>query len=370
MSGAALLVASDEPLDPAATSADGIAAAPGAWMSLGVRLPEDLIAARVLDSEGCHQLAEGAALNTDHRNLFQTQSPRALAHPLTTAAANGLFAPVDAVRQLPESIDALCVVRRLVEQRAFARALRLATALPDPAARRTAFALVDVGSGHLERGQGELLGLLVARGRGAGELLADLEEAPAATDVPFALLLSARLSVLAPGAPRPLAAWAAHDPLAKALLEGWLRLSAGRDAAVQDLEPELALVAPRHPAYAAATRLRIAWRAAAGDPAEAREGVRLLDALMATRPGLGDALLRARLGARANDGDLVRASLYEIVPGLEAPSGDKSTAAAAVKILDSVTGGDLAARAQLRKRLAAVAGQDSAAKPPVVPDAF
>src|SRR5262249_5248507 len=157
--GAALLVASKQPLDVMATAPEGIAQAPATWASLGVRIPEDLLAAQVLDGEGSAELARGSALNTDRLNLFQTRSPRVLSHPLTTAAADRAFASVDSVRRLPEGADPLRVLRRLLDEAAFGRALRLATAIRDPATRRVAFGLVDLASGHPERGRAALLAL-------------------------------------------------------------------------------------------------------------------------------------------------------------------------------------------------------------------
>jgi spermidine synthase len=355
MTGAALLVASKWPFDVAATAPEGIAAAAGPWASLGVLRPEDLLAARVLDSDGSASLAEGAAVTTDRMNLFQTRAPRVLARPLTTAAADRAFAAVDAVRDLPEGVDALRVLRRLLDHGALPRALRLATALRDGQARRVAFALVDLASGHPERGRGALLALMANRETGAGALLADLEETPDTTEAPFALLLSLRLAALRPGAPPALSGWAQRDPLASALLEGWRSVAEDRGRAVEDLEPQLAQVSPGHPAYGAATRLRIQWRLASGEPARAREAIVLLDPLIATRPGSGDLLLRARLGAAAGDPDLVRVTLYEIVPSLERRAGQEATAEQALRILDSAAGGDPEARKLLRARLAAAA---------------
>lgn len=353
--GAALLVASQEPFEVAATAPQGLERAAEAWASLGVLVPEDILAARVLDGGGCARLAEGSPVNSDRRNLLQTRSPRILARPLTTAAADRAFAPVDAVRRLPEGVDALYVVRRLLAQRSIPRALRLATSLPDEETRRAAFALVDLASGHADRGVSALLGLMAARRSGPADLFAEVEATPTQREAPFGLLLSIRLASVGPGAPPALSGWARRDVLAGALLEGWKAVADDRAAAVQALEAQLAVVDPRHPAFAAATRLRIAWRLASGDPARAREGLRLQDALIAAIPVLPDILVRARLAVNAGDPDLARVTLYEILPTLERRPELRSNAEEALRILDSVSGGDEAARARLRERLAGAA---------------
>jgi len=201
-----------------------------------------------------------------------------------------------------------------------------------------------------------LLGMMAAAHRGAGALLAELEDTATEREVPFALLLWARLESVGPNAPRLLSEWARRDVLATALLQGWRAVAEDRAAAVQELEPQLEAVGPRHPAYTAALRLRIGWRLASGDPVRAREGLRLHQTLTATLAGLPDLMLRARLAAKARDPELVRVSLHEILPILERREGLRATAEEALGLLDSTPGGDEAARARLRERLAAAAG--------------
>ena len=152
-----------------------------------------------------------------------------------------------------------------------------------------------------------------------------------------------------------LSAWAAQDVLARALIDGWQAVAADKPADVRALEAQLATVGPRHPAFAAATRLRIAWRTASGDPALAREGLRLHDALTANSAAMQDVLLRARLAAAAGDPDVVVVMLYEVLPALERRAELKAAAQEALRILDSAPGGDAAARARLRTALAAAA---------------
>ena len=359
--GAALLVASVEPLDVAATAPQGVALAREAWAALGILVPEDVLAARVLDDAGSAAVALGSPVNTDRRNLLQTRSPQILSDPLTIAAADRAFAAVDPIRHLPQGVDALYMVRRLAAQYSIQRALRLATTLPRAEDRNAAFGLIDLASGHGDRGAQTLLGLMRTRRTGPGALLEDLEVPTAETEAPFALLLSARQAAIGPGSPPLLSAWAAQDVLARALIDGWQAVTADKPADVRALEAQLATVGPRHPAFAAATRLRIAWRAASGDPALAREGLRLHDALTANSAAMQDVLLRARLAAAAGDPDVVVVTLYEVLPALERRAELKAAAQEALRILDSAPGGEAAARARLRTALAAAAGSPAPA---------
>ena len=61
-------LASDTRLDVEAAAERGLALAPKVVSSRGVRLPEDVAAALVLDENGARRFAEGASLNTDDHN--------------------------------------------------------------------------------------------------------------------------------------------------------------------------------------------------------------------------------------------------------------------------------------------------------------
>lgn len=313
--GAILLMASDAPLDVEAGAERALAVAPQAFAELGVLTREDVLAGRVLDDAGCRRVAEGAPLNTDAWNRLQTGSPRALRRHVTLAEADRIFARHDVLRRPPTNADRLYLLRRLVDQGARSRALRLAVALADPAERRTAFALIDLASGHAERGQATLASLLAHGPRGKRGRLAELEGGAVSREACFALLLALRHAALGPQAPRALREWATADPAARALLAGWERVAAGEPAAVRDLETPLAVLEPRHPAFRAATRLRIAWRQSSGDPGRAREALELLEPLLGPRAPISDLLLRARLAAQAGDPAAVRASLEEMGSG-------------------------------------------------------
>jgi len=351
--GPILLLASDTPLYVEAGAAAALKAAPRAFASLGVLAREDLLAVRVLDDEGCRALAEGAELNTDARNLLQTRSPRVLRRHVTLPDADRLFAKHDVMRQPPGDADRLYLVRRLVELRSLSRALRLAVALPGADERRTAFALIDLASGHADRGRVTLAGMLARRPRGEGEMLAELEAAAPSREVPFALLLAVREAALGPNVPATLRQWATTDPTAIALLAGWRQVSAGKAAEVESLEPQLAALESRHPAFRAASRLRAAWREASRDPARAREGIEILDPVIAGRAEIPDLLLRAKLGAQAGDDHVVLASLWDLVGVVEARRL-APVAREALGVLDGLKQGK-ASSASLRGRLAAVA---------------
>ncbi len=339
--GAVLFVASGQPLGRG--GAPFLAAASAeAWRLVGVETAEDLLLARVLDGSGSRELAAGAELNSDRRNLLQTRSPRALSNPIGRAGLDRLIAPFDSIRRLPPGADGTYVVRWLIRQRQPARALRAAAALSSASERHAAFLLLDLAGG---------------RRRAADPALV----AEPSEEVRSALLLALRPAMAEERGPAELRAWAESDAAASAVLAGWRladpRADGRAEGELAALEGALAAVPPRHPLYNAATRLRIAWRLAGGEPVAASEAVRLLDPLLATSASAADLLLRARLGAQAGDAATALASLDEVSRAtLPDRARRQAIAAEALAVLEDLPpGGPAGARERLAALLRAQA---------------
>lgn len=299
--GAMLFVASDREVDDFPTAADAIARDGAAWNELGVSTLEDFLLARVLSDAGSRRFAEGGEITRDLRNLLQTRSPRVLGHPPPPAEIEAALAPFDALRSLPRGADGAYVVRRLLEEEAPARALRVATELRDATDRRRAFAWLDF-AGYAPVGGGS------SRGKPSGASDAGVEEE----------ILAARLARLAgtappSGLPHDVADWAGTHAPAAAWLEASTALAAGDLTRWPEMDARLAAVAPRDPLYEVATRTRIALRLASGAPAAAAEVVAMVDWLLARRVTAADLLLRARVGIAAGQPWVALAALDELV---------------------------------------------------------
>jgi spermidine synthase len=299
--GALLFVASRQPLDVARTAAAALAEAPRAWAAVGVEVPEDLLAARVLDEAGARRLAAGAPVSTDARNLLQTRSPRVLAAPLGRAGAARLFAGEDPLLRPGAPGDGLYLVRRLVREKHLARAARLAQRLAPAAARQEALGVVAAAARH-PRQAAELLARAWRARAVGGAAAGPLHE----------LLLLYRPALLRGELPPWLPQAAAGDPAAASLLAAWRGADAGDWRGVAALEPHLAAVGVRDPLYPAALRLRVSWRRQAGGAA-AREGLGMLAPLLG-QAQLPDLVLWAETAAAAGDGDAALAALSEIAP--------------------------------------------------------
>jgi hypothetical protein len=87
----------------------------------------------------------------------------------------------------------------------------------------------------------------------------------------------------------------------RAVASGWARERDGDPGALRVLDAELAAIPDDHPLHAEATRLRIAARLRAGEPARAREAAQLSEANLGERPGARDLLLRAEAYAAAGE---------------------------------------------------------------------
>lgn len=341
---AALLVASDQPLETATRAALAVESDAAAWRFVGVFTPEDVLLARVLDDDGTRAFAVGGASNDDHHNRLQTRTPLLLRQTFVTRAAESWIAPLDALRRLPANLDALYVVRRLVELRAPVRALRTAADLPDASLRHAAFALMDIGAGR------RLPATAVA------EWFDGAPGSAAQVDVRRALVLALRRGLLAGDAPAAVSTWAESDIEAGSVLRAWRLEERGQVRDVRALDAALANIAPRSPLFRAATRLRIAWRAASGEKEPAREGLELLDPMLASRATTGDLLLRARLAAQAGDAATALVSLDELTRATPADaSSRRALAREALTLYEAMPSGADALRLHLGERLRAQA---------------
>ncbi len=310
--GGVLFLCGLQPLAVAENAERVLAVSPQGWRQLGILVPEDILAARLLDAQGSRRFARGtpgggigggaAALNTDYRNLLQTRAPRILRSPLGGEGARRLLADLDPLEPLPPATGGIYLVRRLMRDNALSRARRLAGSLRAPTQRQIAMALTHLASGR--------------PGLGKKMLWSALERAVDASDASealHALLLLERRALQQGRIPEALAARIAGDPAAAAVVEGWRLLHARDLRAIRRLEPDLAAIGPRHPLVEAATTLRIAWRQADGDPALAEEALALLEPRLAHGARKGPGLIqRARLAVAAAAPDAALASLLEL----------------------------------------------------------
>ena len=335
---AVLFLASDDPLPVEETARRALAAAPAAFGELGLHAPEDVRAALALDDDGARSFAAGAPPTTDDRNLLEMRSARlARGAALGRAGCDRVLGPY-APAPPPSGLDALLVVRRLLDRGNLDAAARLAAALPDSASRQTARGLVAL-----------------ARGEPGGAALLDevLRRDPAQREARLALL-RLRRNALRDESPA-LAALAA--PVAepeRAVLEAWRLDPSGGAAALAALDPRLARVAVESPYFADATRLRVEWRLAAGDAARGREALALLDRLIPVAGNPSDLVQRARAAAQAGEPAVALSSLAEVSGALAADAGTGSATRQALALLDAlpVEGTLAAGRDELRRRIA------------------
>ncbi|HTF35303.1 MAG TPA: fused MFS/spermidine synthase [Myxococcota bacterium] len=320
--GAVLFVASAAPLDPAGSADRALGADPLLYATLGLHEVSDVMRALVLDEQAARRFALGAPVNTDDHNFFETRSPAGL-RPLREAGVTRLLAPFDPMGREASDTNRVRDVRRLLASGAMDRAQRAAWAMPDTSQRRGALALVERAEGHDER---------------AAELLSEaLRLDPANSEARWALLGLRRGPLLA-GNERASQLAQGLDDGATAVVEGWKLESAGRSSEIEALEPRLASVAPRNPAFADALRLRATWRVASGVPARAREALVLMDCLAPIDSAPGDGLLRTRAAALAGYPRAALSAAGELASGLGRmpPVRARETAADLATLVDAM----------------------------------
>jgi len=279
--GGVLFLASTGPLDVEAHAAAAIARSPASLRDVAIAVPEDVAAALALDEAGARVLADGAPIATDDRNRLATRSPRVLAKPLGTAGATALFAEHDPLVPPPSSLDATYLVRRLAGSGLPDRAQRVAESIADPAARTEALAALAFAYGDL----------LDARQRAALALSLDPGRSRA-REIALAAFDRDTVQSALDGALGPEAA-------AFAKARGIAQAKASIAGALASLDAALAAIDPRSPLAPEAARMRAQWRKEEKDPARAREGVAILDALGSAFLSRDDLRLRATLAAQA-----------------------------------------------------------------------
>ena len=291
---ALLFAASDRPFDLPVSAAEALRVAGPDLARYGIHAPEDAVVALFLDESDAEAFGAGAPLNTDDHNLLASRSARLRrGEALDATQLARLSQGQDPLPTLSARLDALRVVRRLVDGRQLDRATKIARGLSG-SEREIALGWVAAGSNrprsaaaHFER----------ALARDPNSLEA------------WAGLLEVRGRPGPDGAPAIVEA-VAH---ANALLE------AGEFSELAALDERLAELAPGDALFRSASRLRAEWRLAEGGEARALEALAIVDVLIARGTTQRDYLLRARAAFAAGRPDAARAALDRIARRL-APS--------------------------------------------------
>jgi spermidine synthase len=329
ISGALLLLASEQPLTPEVDGVRAIAAAPDEFAELGVQAPVDIAAALVLDDDGARVFSAGAPLNTDNRNVLQMRSFAISAAKRPRSLLPTLLAAGDPLVRPDLAWDRVALVQRLVTRGSLERARRVAEAAEDPAVRAASLGLISVAKGR--------------RLDGRRKLESALSLAPDSDATRAALLRLRRRAIVAADPSTHELVGRLAEPDA-AVVEGWKAEAAEDWFGLQELDLQLAKIRGGASLHADAIRLRISWRLAAGDRELAAEAVALADLLLPIqKKPAGDLLLRARAKAAAGEPEAAIATLYEVAGQIE-PGSDQKIAWAALTLLESLPAGEGAPR--------------------------
>jgi len=326
--GSVLFVASDQRLDLESQVEEAVVREPEKFARLGVRVPEDLAAALLLDEAGARAVAKDALIVTDDRNLFATHSPRVLAHPIRSV--DRLLAPHDPLVGRSGGLDAVYLVHRLVQMQRLPRAARVANSLANPLERLLAQA--DVALARRERHKA-----------------LDLASRALALDPGSAW---ARLFLNRISEPRPPDVEATQDGVMGVLAEAQ-RLRFARDwEALARLDPAFAGIDPRHPAHSDAQQLRADWRLGRGAAEPAADALALLDQVPWSSPE--QLARRALAGALSQSPGVARQSLDLLAKRLQGrqPPLSPLAAAWALAAMDATPAAERSPRVEaLRPRL-------------------
>ncbi|MEM8934168.1 MAG: fused MFS/spermidine synthase, partial [Acidobacteriota bacterium] len=295
-SGAALLVASQSPIGLQNALARSWATDAEAWFDAGVHGVRDVPIARWLDENATRGLAARGEISTDYDNLMATRAPWLLGK--NREKIPPVLAAPDPIAALQASSPDLYPLRRLLALRQTERARAALDAVP-AAWHDVAEGLWDLARDNRLQAVQRLRAQLaspstVARSEAASALL--VHHAGRRTGVPRYLVETLRR----------------EHPQLEAILDAWQRLRLGDPGGAAELDDRLAMIDGTHPAYFLALRLRLMWRLRSGDPADAREALRLMRPAVDLSAGPRALLLRSELAEAAEEWAVLLASLAEI----------------------------------------------------------
>ena len=154
-----------------------------------------------------------------------------------------------------------------------------------------------------------------------------------------------------------LAAFPLLTPLERQLVEGWEHEDNQAWDALRELDDDFEGVPPSHPAFAAVSRLRVAWRLAAGSEERARESMVILDEVLPLAGNLDDLLARAEAAGRAGYTAGLRSAILELTRKLRRDQAHARVARRAIALLNTLPESQLSPenrkhlRHQLRRKL-------------------
>ena len=228
------------------------------------------------------------------------------------------------------------LVRRLIAAGLHERAARLVEAATDPAER-------EVGLGFLTRARGQPR-------RSLQHFRRALEVDPLNQEARLATLEAMRR---AGAAETDLAGLPLLTPLERRLIAGWEHEKGQAWDALRRLEGDFERVPPSHPAFAAVSRLRVAWRLAEGSKQRAEEALGVLDEILPLGGTLDDLLDRAEAAALAGYEAGLRSAILELTRKLGPDPAHAQIARRALAMLNTVPDANLSRenREQLRRQL-------------------
>lgn len=299
---AVLFLASRSPLRVEDHAARGLRQSSTVWAGLDAHRPADIFAHRLLSAHDARRFAADAPLIRDGDNLLQTRSPRLRESRLSRPQVDALFADYDGFDGLQRA-DRLWGSWQVARQGFPLRAARLLEPLPTGPDRSSAEALIALASQDLPRAEARLRDAVAG-----GEL------------DPWTVFAHLQVYHRELAAGRPLGIlqrWQGEAELTVA--QGWALAGERRWRDVAALEPLLASIGEDQPLFSDAIRLRVQWRLEleSTGPDAAPGALALLERSLSARPTVSDLLLRYRAGRMEGQDAVSRASLFELLHGIE-----------------------------------------------------
>lgn len=313
-----MFLASDDPIDlwTGANNAEiGFDSNRTHFQRMGMRATEDIIAMSLLDDAGVRAFSNGAPLNTDSKNYLAFFS-RASADGLNAEDLASLLKDLDPLTNPNSQFhggssdwDRPYIAEQLLQNNFTRRAFQLGRAERDNSVQAT----ID-GLGHYHSNDNE-------KAEAAFNRAISLKPGNQAAE--FGLLRMYLGDLAQRRLPPDIAKLANQQTgVQRRVLEGWVHGASGNFERLKELDQELAEISPTSLAYPIAVKLRVDWRVvfarATGDVEIAKEGLSILDDVLASYWNLDLYVLRAGVADLAGNSVAVVESTATVARQIEA----------------------------------------------------
>ena len=281
-----------------------------AWNDLGVNNIDQVLVSRRISANNSKIISEKSLISTDYFNVLKLRSPKIIKSSLNRFKLNEMM---DAYDPLINRINnnTFAIIRRLVMEKDYDRAIRLINHIKDGNTRAVAETiLIDSNNQQMKKNNSSReyqINLLQKLQEGDADLyFSEIEE------IMYHLIGRNLNKILTRNIDPILQQAIDKDPQAQKLIYAARLHHLKKWQALKSLEPYLASVPTDSPVYKLVNKYRLIWRFHGNNRTELVKALELIDHQLVLDTNIGLLLLRTQVGIKLKDYNVAVASIYEL----------------------------------------------------------